>query len=121
MSKRYEEEQVVNGQKIKALNADLQKAGSQTMTMDMFVGAVRKYTRVRKLTPRLLNELVEKIEVYHAEKIEGIQTQRIVIHYNCIGSIEIPQETKIPFPEITMPTRVGVSVTYVPNTVTISA
>ena len=37
----------------------------------MFVSIVRKYTRARKLTPRMLNELVEKIEVYNAEKIDG--------------------------------------------------
>lgn len=42
------------------------------MTTDMFIGLVRKYTRARKLTPRMLNELIEKIEVFHAEKIDGI-------------------------------------------------
>ena len=42
------------------------------MTTDMFIGLVRKYTRARKLTPRMLNELIEKIEVFNAEKIDGV-------------------------------------------------
>ena len=32
--------------------------------------SVRKYTRARKLTPRMLNELIEKIEVHQSEKID---------------------------------------------------
>ena len=34
------------------------------MTTDLFISLVRKYTRARKLTPRMLNELIEKIEVF---------------------------------------------------------
>ena len=48
----------------------------------MFVSIVHKYTRARKLTPRMLNELMEKIEVYNAEKIDGEWVQRLRIHYN---------------------------------------
>ena len=42
------------------------------MTTDMFISLVRKYTRAKKLTPRMLNELVEKIEVFNAEKVNGV-------------------------------------------------
>ncbi len=61
------------------------------MTTDMFISLVRKYTRARKLKPRMLNELVEKIEVYNAEKIDGVWEQRLRIHYNCVGEITIPK------------------------------
>lgn len=46
----------------------------------MFLVSVRKYTRARKLTPRMLNELIDKIEVYQAEKIDGKKVQRLKIH-----------------------------------------
>ena len=55
----------------------------------MFIRLVRKYTRAKKLTPRMLNELVEKIEVFNAEKVNGVWEQRLRIHYNCVGTIEI--------------------------------
>ena len=37
----------------------------------MFVFIVRNCTRIRKLALRMINELVEKNEVYNAEKIDG--------------------------------------------------
>lgn len=84
-------------------------------------GAVRKadagvclYTRARKLTPRMLNELVEKIEVYHAEKIDGVWEQRLRIHYNCVGEITIPKMLPLPIPDVTVNTRKGVFVNYAP-------
>ena len=72
MSRRYEEEQKELAEKIKALRAEIDKQNSQSMTTDMFISLVRKYTRARKLTPRMLNELIEKIEVFNAEKIDGV-------------------------------------------------
>ena len=39
--------------------------------------------------PRMLNELIDKIKVFNAEKIDGVWEQRLRIHYNCIGMIEI--------------------------------
>ena len=41
----------------------------------------------------MLNELVEKIEVFNAEKVNGVWEQRLRIHYNCVGTIEIPSGT----------------------------
>ena len=62
----------------------------------------------------MVTELIEHIEVHHTEKIDGVKTQKLVIYYNCIGSIEIPDEVPIPEADITMKTRKGVEVTYVP-------
>ena len=84
------------------------------MTTDMFIGLVRKYTRARKLTPRMLNELIEKIEVFNAEKIDGVWEQRLRIHYNCVGTIEIPTVLPLPIPEVSINTRKGVVVNYAP-------
>lgn len=80
----------------------------------MFISAVRKYTRARKLTPRMLNELIEKIEVHQAEKVDGVWQQKLTIHYHCVGVVSIPQALPLPMPDITMNTRKGVYVSYVP-------
>ena len=34
----------------------------------------------------MVAELIDHIEVYHAEKQDGVTNQRVVIHYNCIGA-----------------------------------
>ena len=114
MSRRYEDEQKELSEKIKKLRSEIEKQSSCSMTTDMFIGLVRKYTRARKLTPRMLNELVEKIEVFNAEKIDGVWEQRLRIHYNCVGTIEIPTVLPLPIPEVSINTRKGVVVNYAP-------
>ena len=115
MSRRYEDEQKELAEKIKKLRSEIEKQSSRSMTTDMFIGLVRKYTRARKLTPRMLNELVEKIEVFNAEKIDGVWEQRLRIHYNCVGTIEIPTVLPLPIPEVSVNTRKGVVVNYAPG------
>ena len=112
MSRRYEEEQKELSEKIKKLRSEIEKQSSRATSTDMFVSIVRKYTRARKLTPRMLNELVEKIEVYTAEKIDGEWVQRLRIHYNCVGEMNIPNEPALPIPAVTVNTRKGVFVSY---------
>ena len=114
MSQRYEDEQKELSEKIKKLRSEIEKQSSRSMTTDMFIGLVRKYTRARKLTPRMLNELIEKIEVFNAEKIDGVWEQRLRIHYNCVGTIEIPTVLPLPIPEVSVNTRKGVVVNYAP-------
>ena len=114
MSRRYEDEQKELSEKIKKLRSEIEKQSSRSMTTDMFIGLVRKYTRARKLTPRMLNELIEKIEVFNAEKIDGVWEQRLRIHYNCVGTIEIPTVLPLPIPEVSLNTRKGVVVNYAP-------
>ena len=114
MSRRYEDEQKELAERIKKLRSEIEKQSSRSMTTDMFIGLVRKYTRARKLTPRMLNELIEKIEVFNAEKIDGVWEQRLRIHYNCVGTIEIPTVLPLPIPEVSVNTRKGVVVNYAP-------
>ncbi len=114
MSRRYEDEQKELAEKIKKLRSETEKQSSRSMTTDMFISLVRKYTRARKLTPRMLNELIEKIEVFNSEKVDGVWEQRLRIHYNCVGEIEIPKVLPLPIPDVTINTRKGVLVSYTP-------
>lgn len=115
MGASYEQEQDELAQRIKDTKAALEKYSSQAMTADMFISTVRKYTRARKLTPRMLNELIQRIEVHQAEKINGVHVQRLTIHYNCVGTLEIPQELPaLNMPPVQMQTRKGVQVSYEP-------
>ena len=112
MSRRYEEEQKELSEKIKKLRSEIEKQSSRATSTELFVSIVRKYTRARKLTPRMLNELIEKIEVFNAEKIDGEWVQRLRIHYNCVGEMNIPNEPALPIPAVTVNTRKGVFVSY---------
>ena len=81
----------------------------------MFAETVCKYARARKLSARMLNELMERIEVHQAEKINGVWVQRVVIHYNCVGVVHIPDKLIPPLPQIAVNTRKGVYINYQPN------
>ncbi|NLV17673.1 MAG: DUF4368 domain-containing protein [Syntrophomonadaceae bacterium] len=115
MTKRYEEEQSELVKLIKSLKAEIGTESDKTMTTDIFIATVRKYTRTRKLTQRMLNELIDHIEVHQAEKVEGVHVQKLTIHYNCVGSIEIPDMLPLPEPDVLIQTRKGVAVNYSPS------
>lgn len=119
MSKRYEQEQGENAKRIKALRLELKKAEGRQMDVDQFLETVRRYTNVTAITQRMVTELIDHIDVYHAEQDAMGKTQRIVIHYNCIGAFEVPDRRKIQSAEITMKTRKGVAVSYTPTQIAV--
>lgn len=114
MSQRYEAEQTELAEKVKTLRKELEKLSSESVSTELFLSTVRKYTRAKKLTPRMLNELIQRIEVHQAEKIDGEWVQKLTIHYNCIGALFIPDTDSLPAPDVTVNTRRGVFVTYEP-------
>ena len=119
MSKRYEQEQGEISAKVKALRLELKKAEGQQMDMEGFLETVRRYTHVTKITQRMVSELIDHIDVYHAEKQDGVTNQQVVIHYNCIGAFEVPDRRKIPEADIIMETRKGVALSYAPEQVAV--
>ena len=119
MSKRYEQEQGENAKKIKALRLELKKDESKRMDIDDFLETARRYTDVATITKRMVAELIDHIEVYHAEKQDGVTNQRVVIYYNCIGAFDVPDRRKIPEADIIMETRKGVALSYAPEQVAV--
>ena len=115
MSVNYDNEQKDLRERLNRLNDILEELACKTNSTEKFIKAVKKYTRVKKLTASMVTELIEHIEVHHTEKIDGVKTQKLVIYYNCIGSINIPDDVSIPEVDITMKTRKGVELTYVPD------
>ena len=114
MSQRYEEEQAGLSERIKVLRKELDQLKVEAVSTDMFLATVRKYTRAKKLTPWIVNELIDHIDVFQSEKINGEWVQKLTIHYNCIGALFIPDTDALPVPDVTVNTRRGVFVTYEP-------
>ena len=119
MSKRYEQEQGENAKKIKALRLERKKDESKRMDIDDFLETVRRYMDATTIIKRMVAELIDHIEVYHAEKQDGVTNQRVVIYYNCIGAFDVPDRRKIPEADIIMETRKGVALSYAPEQVAV--
>ena len=84
-----------------------------------FLATVKRYTRMKKLTPEILREFVDKIVVHHRVRIgvastdcPAVERQEIEILYNCVGSIAVPDVAKVPQVEVVMPIRKGVTACY---------
>ena len=56
-----------------------------TVNVDRFLALVRRYTDIRELTPEIIREFVERIEVNQAERICGKKVQRMRIVWTYIG------------------------------------
>lgn len=112
MNAQYEQEQAELSDRITALQAEIQQEAEKARTVDVFIEAVKKYSRIRKLTPQMLGDLVDHIVVHDAKKIDGITEQYIDIHYRDIGSIEIPDVLLIPQTNVEISTRQGVTLKY---------
>ena len=111
MSKQYTTEQTEIAEKIKVITSELEQAESQAMTIETFRSRVVKYTQAKKVTEKMLHDLIDKIEVWHKRKVDGRWKQQIKIHYNCIGAFSIP-ESIISNDAITMNMRKGVYLSY---------
>ena len=114
MSRQYTEEQKSIAERVKALHTDLEKRDFQAVSAESFLSALKKYSYVKKLTQYMLSELIERIEVFQAEKTDGVWQQKLRIFYHGLGSVEIPESLAIPDCEVSMNTRKGVTVAYLP-------
>lgn len=112
LSKKYEEEQAGLDGRVKILKNELRKEKGQRLTADAFLEVVRRYIDAQEVTGRMVTELIDHIDVYHAERIDGLINQRITVHYNCIGAFEVPDWENIPDFDILIETRKGVALCY---------
>jgi len=111
----YEQEQGDINKRIKILRSELKKETSLRYTADMFLEIVRRYTNVTELTQLMVTELIDHIDIYHAERVNGEISQRVVPHYHCIGAFDVPEWKDIPEIDILVETRKGVAVCYTPE------
>ena len=81
MKRSYEQEQSGIAGRVKALNAILKKENTRLCTTDAFLEIVWRYTDAKELTGRMVTELIDQIEVYHAERVNGVITQKVVVQY----------------------------------------
>ena len=94
MSASYEDEQKQLEVRKAELAEFIAAAKEQRLNTDSFLGMVRKYTDITELSAVIICSFVEKIEVLQPEKVPGTRTkkQTIVIYWNFIGAVEIPDE-----------------------------
>lgn len=79
MSKNYEADQKELRQIIPELSQFIEASEQKNADTAQFIGIVRKYSEIPKLTPEIMHEFIEKIVVYAPDKSSGHRTQQIDI------------------------------------------
>lgn len=79
MSKNYEAEQKKLRQIIPELSQFIKASEQKNADTAQFIGIVRKYSEIPKLTPEIMHEFIEKIVVHAPDKSSGHRTQQIDI------------------------------------------
>ena len=109
LSHKYDAEQSDLKKQILALREHLSELDGMKTSKDNFIKAVRRFMEMQTLTPAMLHELIDKIEVHHITGTGKSRVQQIVIHYRFVGCVEIPDAPQV---HHTLDTRQGVCVTY---------
>lgn len=108
LSQKYEAERDELKVKIKQYRDELSEIETLRTIKEQFTMAVRKFMQMETLTPAILNELIEKIEVHSIEGRGKDKTQKIIIHYRFVGILENPNKTE----NVVLEPRQGVAVEY---------
>ena len=90
LSFNYDKEQQELKIKIEQLSKEIENAEKKDTDITQFISNVKKYTEITELTPEILNELIEKMLIHQAEKIDGKKVQEIDIYYRGVGIISFP-------------------------------
>lgn len=110
LSHKYEVERMELKAKITEYKDRLHKLSENNRNKENFMSAIQKFMEMKELTPALLKEFIDKIEVHETKGTGKNRTQRIVIHYRFVGFIEIAGGDRKPLH--TAEPRKGVAVQY---------
>ena len=92
MAPGYEREQGTLKGKRETLAAEIAHSEEVYDNIERFLPVIWKYTDITELNARILNELIERIDVH--EKViasDGIKSQRVDIHYKFIGYLDLKE------------------------------
>lgn len=112
---RYEVERMELKDKIRKAQEELKQLESAQTGRDHFVGAIRRFLEMQTLTPALLRELIDHIDVYETEGKGKNRTQRLTIHFRFVDVIDLPKQVQSD--NLKLDLRQGVAVEYISSPV----
>ena len=115
LSQKYENEQKELKRQMLEVKEKLDSIDRMQTAKDDFLKAIRKFMEMRTLTPVILRELIEKIEVFPVEGTGKNKTQKVIIHYRFVGTLDIPGI--IERPHFILDSRQGVAIEYLSNAI----
>ena len=115
LSHKYEVEQEELKKQMFELKNKIERLNTAQNSSGSFIRAIRKFMTMQMLTPIVLQELIDKIEVFPIEGTGKNRTQKLVIHYRFVGCIDLP--SIVPKHTYKLDSRQGVAIEYLPSAV----
>lgn len=115
LSHKYEVEQEELKKQMFDLKNKIERLDTVQNSSGSFIRAIRKFMTMQTLTPIVIQELIDKIEVFPIEGTGKNRTQRLVIHYRFVGCIDLP--SIVPKHTYKLDSRQGVAIEYLPSAV----
>lgn len=115
LSHKYEVEQEELKKQMFDLKNKIERLDTAQNSSGSFIRAIRKFMTMQTLTPIILQELIDKIEVFPIEGTGKNRTQRLIIHYRFVGCIDLP--SIVPKHTYKLDSRQGVAIEYLPSAV----
>ena len=94
LSGGYEDEQEDLERQIAELETSITAYAEDSGNVGRFVKLVRRYTEIPELTATILNEYIQKIVVFEAERVNGRREQTVDFYFNFIGKFTIPGQAE---------------------------
>ncbi len=95
ISKGYESEQEALQEEVDRLTKELEKGSVEVDNVAKLIAVTKRYTRIDKLTPEILNAFIDKIAVHERVKQYGRRMQEIEIYYSFVGIVKIPTQEEL--------------------------
>lgn len=74
---------------------EFEKTNQATVDMKMLSQGLREFTDIKKLTPTVVNKLIQRIEIHKNEKKHSHGHVKVDIYFTAVGLVNIPTEQQL--------------------------
>ena len=95
MASEYEAEQKELIALVESSEKELEKTNQASVDMKMLSQGLREFTDMKKLTPTVVNKLIQRIEIHKNEKKHSHGYIKVDIYFTAVGLVDIPTEQQL--------------------------
>ena len=88
MLSEYTQEQKKLSARLSMIDVELNKQNDYETDVQKLKEVLYEYLTIEHLTETLVNQLIERIEIGHSQKVNGVRQQEITIVYRFVGKVE---------------------------------
>jgi len=95
MFAEYADEQDTLDKSIAEWTQQIDEYEADELKADRFIALARRYTDFDELTTTMVNEFIDRVEIYEPDRSSGKRTQRVDVYLKFIGNFTAPVEEKV--------------------------